>query len=105
MPIERINLGNKKDVPAVTFGTGDILITNGYQPGTKLKVLTLAQHIPKPIEEWDKDVPVLDENGERTTDAHDNQIIMYFDNVKSVQNVIHRLEMIIKDLENDENFK
>lgn len=99
MPITKDQVGKHKDVPCVRFGTGDILITNGHESGTNFKLLVLAQHTPKPVEDWDNDVPVLDQNGERTTDAHENQVLLYFDNIKSVDNVIHRLEMIKQDLQ------
>jgi len=99
MPIETNNVARHKDIPSVRFGTGDILITNGPEYGSEYKILVLAQHTPKPESEWNNDISVLDENGERTTDAHDKQIHLYFNNVKSVDNVIHRLEMIKSDLQ------
>ena len=100
MPIKfNQTVGKNTNVTIVEFGVGDILITNGFETENhNKKCMVFAQHIAKPTEEWNTDVELLDENKERTTDAFTEQVIMYFSNIKSINNVIHRLEMVKADL-------
>lgn len=99
MPITKDAKVGKNTVTLLQFGTGDILISSGYDhEDTRIKVMALSQHTPKPIEDWDKDIDIADENGERSTDALINPVLLYFDSVKSVDNVIHRLELVKADL-------
>lgn len=97
MPIEKnLKVGIHEDVTVIRFGTGDILISEGYEPDTNYKVLTFGQDVPKPKEDWHKDVPI---GGD--TDGLKSPVILYFDNIDSVDTVIRALKKIKNNLLSD----
>jgi hypothetical protein len=93
---KNVRVGRHTNVTTIQFGTGDILISQGYEPDSKNKVLTFGQHVKKPQEYWHKDVPT---GGD--TDGLENPVIFYFDNVDSVDTVIRALEKIKISLQSD----
>lgn len=99
MPIKKgTTVGENTNTTQVIFGTGDILVSNGYDgENSKVKVLVFGQDVPKPVSEYNKTVEVIG----GSTDGVKDPVILYFDKVESVDVVLDRLLSVRADLLNE----
>lgn len=84
---KNVTVGKHTDVTLLTFGTGDILVSSGRYKENNIKVLTFAQDVEKPIEDWNPP----DDDIEHSTDEYENIVVLEFDKVESVDVIIRKL--------------
>lgn len=96
MPIKKnVKIGRHENVTIIEFGTGDIAVSNGRSgEDEKVKVVSFGQHTPKPVEDYQKDIP----NPTGDTDGIDDPVIFYFSRPESVDTVIRALEKVKQEL-------
>ncbi len=101
--IKNEKIGIHKDATVLTFGTGDIAVSDGrFEDDNSLVTVCFSQDIEKPISEWN---PPGD-NIEHTTNDLNNIVLFIFNKTESIDVVIKKLnaakEKLIKKLKNHE---
>lgn len=89
-------MGNRKDVTVVEFGTGDILIAGIGAEKEKLHGVLFSQDVPKVKSNWNNV-----ENPITSIEEAKNPVVLYFSNPESVDQLITSLNEVKEHFKNN----